>query len=139
MPSAKSSFAVYDTSIYVENFRTGRFTEAMIGSSFIPRCSAVVLHELLRGARSPDEEAFVRALARNCRVLTPTQKHWHDAAELLRAVRRGERYDVKKTMGLAFDALIALAARSVGATLVTANRLDFEAIRRHLKYEVAYW
>jgi len=139
MPSGKAKFAVFDTSIYIENFRTGRFTMPMLRSTFIPRCSAVVLHELDRGARTRDEQAFVRALTKNCRVLTPTEKHWHEAAEVLRLVRRREHYEGSKLAGLAFDALIALTARSIGAILITANRADFEAIRRQLKFEVAYW
>lgn len=139
MPSRRARFVVFDTSIYIENFRTGRFTDAMLASTLIPRCSAVVLHELLRGARSRDEESFVRALSENCRVLTPTEGHWRKAGELLRLVRRSEHYDGKKVSGLAFDALIALTARSIGAMVITTNRTDFEAIRRHLKFEVAYW
>lgn len=139
MPSGKTRFAVFDTSIYIENFRTGRFTDRMLRAGMIPRCSAVVLHELLRGARTREEEAFVRALLKSCRILTPTEKHWHAAAELLRAVRRREHYDGSKMRELAFDALIALTARSNGATLITTNRGDFEAIRRQLKFEVAYW
>lgn len=139
MPSGKIRFAVFDTSIYIENFRSGLFTIRMLRSTFVPRCSAVVLHELRRGARSRDEEVFVRALEKNCRVLTPTEKHWHEAAGVLKRLRRLEHYEVKKTGALAFDVLIALTARSIGATLITANKTDFEAIRRHLKFEVAYW
>lgn len=139
MPSGKTSFAVYDTSVYIENFRTGRFTERMLRSSSIPRCSAVVLHELLRGARNRTELAFVQALSRNCRVLTPTETHWRQAAEVLRAVRRLGHYERRGLAQLASDVLIALAARSIGATLVTTNKVDFEVIRRQLKFEAAYW
>jgi predicted nucleic acid-binding protein len=139
MPSGRARFAVFDTSIYVESFRRGRFTEEILRSTWIPRCSAVVLHELLRGARTRDEEAFVQALTRNCRVLTPTEGHWHQAAQLLAAMRRGNHFEGRKLARVAFDVLIALAARSIGATLITANRADFEAIRRHLKFEVEYW
>lgn len=139
VPSGKTSFAVFDTSIYIENFRTDRFTVAIAGSKWIPRCSSVVLHELLRGARAREEEAFVRALMKNCRILTPTERHWREAAEVLRALKRHEHYDARKTRELAFDVLIALTARGIGATLITANKTDFEAIRRHLKFEVAYW
>lgn len=139
MPSGKTRFAVYDTSIYIENFRTGRFAIAIVGSTYVPRCSSVVLHELLRGARTREEEAFVRGLIKNCQILTPTEQHWHEAAEVLRAVKRREHYDAKKITRLAFDVLIALAARSIGATLITSNRSDFEAIRRRLRFQVAYW
>lgn len=139
MRSGKTRFAVYDTSIYIENFRTGRFATAIVGSTYVPRCSSVVLHELLRGARTREEEAFVRGLMKTCRILTPTDQHWHEAAEVLRAVRRREHFDGTKSTGLAFDVLIALGARSIGATLVTSNKTDFEAIRRQLRFQVAYW
>ena len=33
MPSGNTSFAVFDTSIYIENFQTGRFTDRMLRAS----------------------------------------------------------------------------------------------------------
>jgi predicted nucleic acid-binding protein len=139
MPSGKTKFAVYDTSIYIEDFRTGRFRQRLVESSMIPRCSAVVLHELSRGARTRDEVALVATLSRNCRIVTPSEEHWRGAAEILKAIRKRERYDGSKLAGLTFDVLIALSARSIGATLVTTNKGDFAAIRRELSFEVAYW
>jgi hypothetical protein len=35
--------------------------------------------------------------------------------------------------------LIALSARSVGATVITCNEGDFQVIRRHLPFHVLYW
>jgi len=101
--------------------------------------SSVVVHEILRGARTREEESFARALMKNCRILTPSENHWYEAAEVLRALRRREHYDAKKVKDLVFDVLIALTARSIGATLFTSNETDFEAIRRHLRFEVVYW
>ena len=40
---------------------------------------------------------------------------------------------------LAFDALIALSVRDIGATLITCNRKDFEEIRRHKQFKVVFW
>ena len=40
---------------------------------------------------------------------------------------------------LAFDALIALSVRDIGATLITCNRKDFEEIRSHKSFKVLYW
>ncbi len=52
MRSVKTTkFALLDTTIYIENFRSGRFTFRLVQSPFVIRCSSVVLHELLRGAR----------------------------------------------------------------------------------------
>ena len=139
MPSRKTSFAVLDTSVYIENFKSGRFTRQIIESAFVPRCSAVVIHELIRGARTSAEVEFVDHLVRHCHVVTPTERHWIAAAEILKRMRARERYDVDKIRGLAFDVLIALSARSIGATLVTCNEGDFRAIGRHLAFDAAYW
>jgi predicted nucleic acid-binding protein len=35
--------------------------------------------------------------------------------------------------------LIALTARSIGATLITCNETDFQAIRRHLSFPLLCW
>jgi predicted nucleic acid-binding protein len=139
MPSKRPRFAVLDTSVYIENFRSGRFTLRILQSGFIPRCSSVVLHELLRGARTAPEVGFVRDLQRQCRVVTPTTAHWIHAAEVLAAVRRREHFEATRIRELAFDVLIALAARSIGATVITCNAADFTVIRRHLVFRVLYW
>lgn len=139
MPSRKTRFAVFDASVYIEDFRTGRFERQILESTFVPRCSAVVLHELLRGARTPVERQFVRELQRHCRVVTPSEQHWIEAAEILAVIRDREGYDATKIRDLALDVLIALSARSIGATLVTCNEADFRAIGRHVRFEVAFW
>ena len=132
-------FAVLDTSVYIENFRTGRFTFRLIQSPHIVRCSSVVLHELLRGARPGIERRFVTDLMRRCQILTPTESHWLQAADVLSAVRMHEHYDGNKVRELAFDVLIALTARSIGATVITCNEADFRAIRRHLSFSLLCW
>jgi predicted nucleic acid-binding protein len=133
------NLALVDTSVYIENFRTGRFTLALVRSPWIIRCSAVVLHELRRGAKAELEIRFVADLARNVRIVTPTERQWIESGEVLARIRRGKGYDVNKLRELAFDVLIALSARDVGATLITCNRDDFSGIRKHAFFKVAYW
>ena len=70
MHSPRTRFAVLDTSVYIENYRSGRFTFRLIQSPLIVRCSSVVLHELLRGARAPKERKYVMELARRCQILS---------------------------------------------------------------------
>ncbi len=137
--SLVTKFAVLDTSIYIENFRTARFTFRILQSTFIPRCSIVVLHELLRGARRELERRFVRDLLRRCHILVPTAQHWIRAAEVLAAMRKHDHFEANKIRELAFDLLIALSARSIGATVITSNESDFLAIRRYLPFQVQYW
>ena len=135
----KTSFAVFDTSVYIENFRTGRFTFRILHTPVIPRCSSVVLHELRRGAKSRMERRFVDDLLKNYQVLVPTASHWIEAADVLSAIRNREHYDAKKIRELAFDVLIALSARSIGATVITCNESDFQTIRRHMSFHVVCW
>ena len=85
------------------------------------------------------EVRFVRDLLSNCQMLNPTGQHWIQAADVLAGVRRREHYEANKIRELAFDVLIALSARSIGATVVTCNRSDFEMIRRYLTFQVLYW
>ena len=139
MPSKKTKFAILDTSVYVENFRTGRFASPLLRSSFVIRCSAVVLHELLRGARPGLERRFVIDLMNRCQILTPTQAQWIQAADILSAMRKREHFEAMKLRELAFDVLIALSARSIGATVITCNTSDFQAIRRHLSFPLICW
>ena len=137
MPSG--NLAVLDTSVYIENFRTGRFTVDLLHSPWVIRHSAVVLHELRRGARTPLELRFVADLARKSRILTPTERHWLQSAELLSLIGRRRGYGVNKLRGLVLDVLIALSAREIGATLITLNRQDFEEIRQYVPFKVRYW
>lgn len=140
MHSAKTTkFALLDTAIYIENFRSGRFTFRLLQSSFIIRCSSVVLHELLRGARTATERKFVFELSRQCQVLTPTEQQWLKAADILNRLRRREHYEAVKVRELAFDVLIALSARSIGASVITTNHADFQAIQREVPFHLLCW
>ena len=137
MPNGK--LALLDTSVYIENFRTGRFTLPLLRSAWIIRCSAVVLHELRRGARSALELQFVNELARKIRIITPTESHWLESADILSQIRKRKGYDAHKLRDLAFDVLIALSARDIGATLITCDQQDFAEIRKHVLFKVVFW
>jgi len=133
------NLAVLDTSVYIEIFRTGRFTLDLLRSPWIIRCSSVVLHELRRGARTNLELRFVNELARKIGIITPAERHWLESADILSIIRRKKGYGQNKLREPAFDALIALSVRDIGATLITCNRKDFEEIRRHKQFKVVFW
>lgn len=140
MRSVKTTkFALLDTTIYIENFRSGRFTFRLVQSPLVIRCSSVVLHELLRGARTTTERKFVLDLSRWCQVLTPTEQQWLKAAEILGRLRQREGYGATKLRELAFDVLIALSAWSIGASVITTNHADFLAIQRELPFHLLCW
>jgi predicted nucleic acid-binding protein len=138
-PLPTANLAVLDASVYIENFRTGRFTLPLLRSPWIVRCSAVVLHELRRGARTSLEVRFVGELARKVQILTPTEGHWLESADVLSRVGAKKGFGPSKLRDLAFDTLIALSARDSGATLITCNRRDFAEIGKCVAFKVVFW
>jgi predicted nucleic acid-binding protein len=139
MPSARTRFAIFDTSIYIENFRTDRFTNRILDSPYVPRCSSIALHELMRGARTPREARFVDELRRRSRVVTPTEGQWIDGGRVLAAMRSREGYEATRLRAVAFDVLIALSAKGIGATLLTSDAGDFAVIGRYVDVPIVYW
>jgi predicted nucleic acid-binding protein len=91
--------------------------------------SSIVAQELLAGARSPAGRKRVEILFRPFekvgRVVTPSHNQWKTAGGILGKVLEN-RPDLKtKLPALVNDCLLALSARSLGATLYTRNRDDF--------------
>ena len=94
---------------------------------------SIVAEELLAGARSPAGrkrvETLFRPFERVGRIVTPGHNHWKDAGGILAKVLH-DRPDLKdKLPALVNDCLLALSARSLGATLYTRNRDDFTLIQ----------
>jgi predicted nucleic acid-binding protein len=128
-------WAVIDTSVYIGHWEHGLYEEALqrVRRAFIVRHSAVVLSELRRGARTRAAErtvARLRALARD--PWTPSENDWWEAGRIIRTLGDAHHWDHSKRRDFQNDALIALTARRRGATVVTANRDDFELLRRKL-------
>ena len=134
-----ANLAILDTSVYVDNLRSGRFKQEILDLKFVIRCSAVVLAELSRGARSRPMRRFVDDLAKNLRVIAPNEREWIQSGHLLNRIISSKRYDINKTRELHFDVLIALTARRIGAYLITCNVDDFTAIREVLDFNLVCW
>jgi len=134
-----SELVVFDTSVLVDDLRTGRHQERIRSITGLIRTSSVVLSELWRGATKADERDFLRTLARNHPILTPTEKNWLDSGEILAKIRLAHGFAPSKLRDLHFDMLIALTARSHGARLITTNRVDFEMIHRFTKVRLEIW
>ncbi len=134
-----ASFAILDTSIYIDNLRTGRFKQEIMDLPFVVRCSAVVLAELSRGARSREMTKFVLDLERNLRVITPTEGEWSESGRLVSRITAARHYDAHKTRDIHFDILIALGARRIGAVLITRNDHDFKTILEFLNFNLVCW
>lgn len=134
-----SDLVIFDTSVLVDDLRTGRHQKRIESVRGLIRTCSVVLAELWRGATTPAEREFLRTLARNHPVLTPTEKNWLESGQVLARIHDDRGYQAGKLRDLHFDVLIALTARSYGARLITSNRVDFEVIDRYRKIRLEIW
>lgn len=121
---------VFDTNIFVAWLRRGAHEDHVLGGGRVRLLSCVVEMELRagvdsrRGGRAVD--GLVVAYSRAARRLCPTPAIFAEAGRLLpRLSRRG--VEVRRA-SLVNDVLIALSARSVGATVVTRDK-DYARIR----------
>jgi predicted nucleic acid-binding protein len=138
-----SEVVIFDTSVLVDEARTGRHRKRIESVEGLVRMSSVVLGELLRGVIGRAEHKFLRALlrtlARNHPILTPTRENWRESGEILAKIRAHQGFEPHKLRDLHFDVLIALTARSYGARLITTNRADFELISRYRQIKLDVW
>jgi predicted nucleic acid-binding protein len=134
-----SEFVIFDTSVFVDHLRTGRYQQRIQSVAGLLRTSAVVLAELWRGASKPAEREFLRALEKNHPILTPTERNWLESGQILAKINADKRFTPDKLRDLHFDLLIGLTARSHGARLITSNRSDFELISGYRRLQLEIW
>lgn len=134
-----ANLAILDTSVYIDNLRSGRFKQEIFDLKFVVRCSAVVLAELSRGARSREMKRFVDDLAKHLQVIAPNEREWVESGRIVNRIAAAKRYDIHKTREIHFDVLIALSARRIGAFVITCNVADFTAIREFLDFNLVCW
>lgn len=130
---------VLDSSVIIDDLRTLRHRERVQSLSGVLRTSSVVLAELWRGAANPSDREFLRILARNNPILTPTERNWIESGEMLARIRRDRGFAPAKLRDLHFDVLIALTVRTHGARLITTNRTDFELINGYREFNLEVW
>lgn len=133
-----------DTDLYIDLIQSGTtlpFIREIYGKD-APGIyfSSVVAQELLAGARTlaarKRVEILFRPFERVGRVVTPTHSHWKDAGLIIAQVLR-DRPDLRnKLQALVNDCLLALSARSLGATLYTRNRDDFSMLQRQRSFSL---
>lgn len=130
---------IFDTSVLIDDLRTGRHQTRIQALSGLIRTSSVVLAEMWRGVTQVAEQKFLRSLEKNHPVLTPTQQNWIESGQLLFRISRAKGFTPDKLRDMHFDVLIALTARSYGARLITSNRSDFELIYHFRKFHLEAW
>ncbi len=78
-------------------------------------------------------------LAKKVRILTPTERHWLESADIPARIRAKRRFEPSKLRDLAFDTLIALSPRDADAAPITCDREDFAEIGKHFAFRVIFW
>ena len=134
-----SDLVIFDTSVLVDELRTGRHRKSIELVVGLVRNSSVVLAELWRGVIEAAERSFLHSLIRNHPILTPTENNWLESGEILASIRADHGFAPAKLRDFHFDVLVALTARSHGARLITTNRRDFEMINRYRKFRLETW
>jgi predicted nucleic acid-binding protein len=122
---------VLDTNLYINWMNRGLHEGLLMGPSRVRYLCAVVVMELRAGAHTRASRTAVDRMARSNeaagRLVAPSRAVFDRAGSALRQLRLAGR-DVRSA-AFVNDVLIALTARELGATVVTANVGDFEAIR----------
>ena len=134
-----SDLFVVDSSILIDDLRTGRHEDRIRSLDGVLRNCSVVLAELWRGAASEADRVFLKSLERNYRVFTPTEKNWIESGRILSKIRADHGFEPHKLRDLHFGVLIALTVRSHGACLITSNRDGFELIRSYRNFQLEVW
>ena len=135
---------VIDTNIYIDWFNAGRHEDILFQRDTVKHLSAVVLMELRAGAFSPADRGLVRrvqaAFERAGRILVPSRTVFIEAGDALRRLQKDRGFHLETSHSIVTDVLIALSARSIGATVVTQNEGDYRAIQavRAFQLQVAH-
>jgi predicted nucleic acid-binding protein len=124
---------VLDTNLYIDWLNAGDHEEIVFLPGAVKFLSAVVMMELFAGAFSVRDRKLLQGLFHTFtklgRILTPSTAMYREAGDVLRQLQTARGYDLGRSHALANDVLIALSARSIGATVITQNKRDFLAIQ----------
>ena len=124
---------IIDTNIYIDWFNAGRHQNILFQQDTVKHLSAVVLMELRAGAFSSADRRCVQrvesAFAKAGRILAPSGAVFAEAGDVLRQLQENHGFHIETSHSIVDDVLIALSARSIGATVVTQNERDYRAIQ----------
>ena len=131
---------VIDTNIYVDWLNAGRHENIVFQRNSIKHLSAVVLMELRAGAFTLRDRRLVQrvesAFARAGRILVPSRIVFVEAGDALRRLHASRGVRLETSHSIVNDVLIALSARSIGATVVTQNEGHYRAIQAVRSFEL---
>ena len=124
---------VIDTNIYIDWFNAGLHEDVLFQRDAVKHLSSVVLMELRAGAFSSSDRRLVQrvetAFAKARRILVPSRGVFVDAGDTLRRLQEVYGFRLRTSHSIVNDVLIALSARSIGATVVTQNERHYRSIQ----------
>ena len=130
---------VIDTNVYIDWFNAGRHEDVLFERDIVKHLSAIVLMELRAGAVSVQDRRLVgkvaTAFAKAGRILVPSTTVFAEAGDVLRGLRR-RGFQLESNHSIVNDVLIALSARSIGATVVTQNARHYRAIHAERPFQL---
>lgn len=124
---------VIDTNVYIDWLNSGQHEAVLFQPGSVKHLSSIVMMELWAGAFAPRDRKLLRnitsSFSRVGRLLLPTVTVYEEAGEVLRRLQLVRGYTSGGASALVNDVLIALSARSIGATVITQNKRDYVAIQ----------
>ncbi len=130
---------VVDSDIFINHLRTGNEAALLAALARRSLCymSSVVALELRAGCRTAQQARFLKRLLdpfeRTGRIVYPNHRAWMRAGAILSRIGL---VDASKRQSLVHDTLIALGAFSIGASVVSSNRRDFELLSNFLSFTI---
>ena len=129
---------IIDTNIYIEIFNSGQYERLRNPFQYVVFLAYPVLHELWMGARGKQEikhlAAFQDRFVKLKRLIIPTDQSLILIGHACRQLRSLGKLDPVYPKHYN-DITISVLARQVGATLLTNNIVDFEAIRKTVDFQ----
>lgn len=131
-----------DTNILIDRFLEPELHKDIFLSEGLVYLSAVVYMELRAGAHTKEGVRAVTELLNHftlwVRLITPSAGDYERAGEIIARLQSEKGYTIKKSASITNDCLIASSTRSIGVTLYTQNKKDFNAIREIIPLKVIY-
>ncbi len=130
---------LYDSNIYIRFLRSGEHQDLFTSRHHIRYLSSVVAMELLAGSKTPESRRALDKLflpySKAQRLVSPEANHYYKAGECLARLssKLGEVH-----LGFSHDVLIAVSAVTLGATLFTENKRDFQLLKEQFPLLVEF-
>lgn len=132
---------IWDTSVYIYKLRSGFTWSPQIPERFF--LSSVVAAELITGYTAKKDKFihfrnYFNLLRRLKKVINPRSSDWFLSGVIIGKIV-SRRPDLKSKRALLFnDCLIATTSTLIKARILTANRSDFELIKKYFDFDVEF-